>query len=162
MAASSPIAAFLCGPLRSPIFRPARGTIVVGRFDHFIRCAASSNSNSTFDRCPSSSELKKPFALATIFEATLKELWAGASAQHRTAARKVLLLLTRRVVFTIGDLLNKGTAVLTQSDDGHTEFDPVHDADSLETGSEERRNYSLFSMERTKCSVWRNARTLPA
>src|SRR6266699_1296262 len=75
VAASSPIAAFLCGPLRSPIFRPARGTIVVGRFDQFFRCAASLNSNSTFDRCPSSSELRKPFALATILEVTLKELW---------------------------------------------------------------------------------------
>src|SRR6266566_4483855 len=102
MAANSPIAAFLCGPLRSPIFRPARGTIVVGRFDHFIRWAASLNSNNTFDRCPSSSDLRKPFALATILEATLKELWAGASPQHRTTARKPLLLDPRRVVFTIG------------------------------------------------------------
>src|SRR6266566_6590610 len=106
MAASSPIAAFLCGPLRSPIFRPARGTIVVGRFDQFFRCAASLNSNSTFDRCPSSSELRKPFALATILEATLKELWASASPQHRTATRKLLLLILRTVIFTIGDLLN--------------------------------------------------------
>src|SRR6266480_5684611 len=117
MAASSPIAAFLCGTLRSPIFRPARGTIVTGRFDHFTRCAASLNSNSTFDRCPSSSELRKPFALATILEATLKELWAGASPQHRTAARKLLLLDPRRVVFTMGDLLNKGTAMLARWDD---------------------------------------------
>jgi hypothetical protein len=46
----------------------------VGRFDHFVRCAASSNANRTFDRCPSSSELRKPFALATIFEVTLNEL----------------------------------------------------------------------------------------
>src|SRR6266699_5429115 len=105
VAASSPIAAFLCGALRSPIFRPARGTIVVGRFDHFIRCAASLNSNSTFDRCPSSSELRKPFALATILEVTLKELWAGASPQHRTEARKLLLLDAKRAVFTMGDLL---------------------------------------------------------
>src|SRR6266446_2368544 len=108
MVPSSPIAAFRCGPFKSPIFRPARGTIVVGRFDHFIRCAASLNSNSTFDRCPSSSELRKPFALATILELTLKELWAGVSPQHRTAARKLFLLVPRRVVFTIGDLLNQG------------------------------------------------------
>src|SRR6266705_5060758 len=108
MAANSSIAAFLCGPLRSPIFRPARGTIVVGRFDQFFRCAASLNSNSTFDRCPSSSELRKPFALATILEATLKELWASASPQQRTAARKLLLLDAKS--FTISDLLNKGTA----------------------------------------------------
>src|SRR5438094_9565900 len=108
MAANSSIAAFLCGPLRSPIFRPARGTIVVGRFDQFFRCAASLNSNSTFDRCPSSRELRKPFALATILEGTLKELWAGASPQHRTAARKLLLLHPRRVVFAIGDLLEQG------------------------------------------------------
>src|SRR5437016_11639294 len=107
MAANSSIAAFLCGPLRSPIFRPARATIVVGRFDHFFRCSASLNSNSTFDRCPSSSELRKPFALPTILEATLKELWAGASPQHRTAARKLFLLDPNRVVLTIGDLLNK-------------------------------------------------------
>src|SRR6266705_5514577 len=118
MAANSSIAAFLCGSLRSPIFKPARGTIVTGRFDHFIRCAASLNSNSTFDRCPSSSELRKPFALATILEATLKELWAGASPQHRTAARKLLLPDLRRAVLTIGDLLNKGTAVLSRPDDG--------------------------------------------
>src|SRR5580765_783497 len=104
MAASSPIAAFLCGPLRSPIFRPARGTIVVGRFDQFFRCAASLNSNSTFDRCPSSSELRKPFAVATILEVTLKELWAGASPQQRTAARKLLLLDPKSAVFTISDL----------------------------------------------------------
>jgi hypothetical protein len=39
-------------------------------------------------------------------EATLKELWAGASPQHRTAARKLLLLDAKRL-FTIGDLLNK-------------------------------------------------------
>src|SRR5437879_4696215 len=97
MAASSSIAAFLCGPLRSPIFRPARATIVVGKFDHFFRCSASLNSNSTFDRCPSSSELRKPFALPTILEATLKELWAGANPQHRTAARKHLLLDAKRV-----------------------------------------------------------------
>src|SRR5271170_2022456 len=86
--------------------------MVVGRFDHFIRCAASLNSNSTFDRCPSSSELRKPFALATILEVTLKELWAGASPQHRTAARKLALLDPKldqkRVGFTISDLLNKG------------------------------------------------------
>src|SRR5437660_7482004 len=107
MAASSPIAAFLCGPLRLPIFRPARGTIVVGRFDHFILCAASLNSNSTFDRCPSSSELRNPFALATILEPTLKELWADASPQHRTAARKLFLLDPNRVVLTMSDLLNK-------------------------------------------------------
>src|SRR5437879_13348550 len=122
MSASSSIAAFLCGPLRSPIFRPARGTIVTGRFDHFIRCTASLNSNSTFDRCPSSSELRKPFALATILEATLKEVWAGASAQHRMAARKLLLLDVRKVVFTMADLLNKGTAMLHRPDDGHTEI----------------------------------------
>jgi hypothetical protein len=29
-----------------------------------MRCAASSNSNSTFDLCPSSSKLRKPFALS--------------------------------------------------------------------------------------------------
>src|ERR1700720_3556941 len=115
MEANSPIAAFLCGPLRSPILRPARGTIVTGRFDHFIRCAASLNSNSTFDRCPSSSELRKPFALTTILEVTLKELWAGASPQHRTAARKLILLDPSRVVLTIGDLLNKDTAVLSRN-----------------------------------------------
>jgi len=120
VAASSSITAFLCGSLRSPIFRPARGTIVVGRFDHLIRWAASLNSNSTFDRCPSSSELRKPFALATILEATLKELWADASPQHRTAARKLLLLGPRRVVFTIGDLLNKGKAMLSRPDDGES------------------------------------------
>src|SRR5438034_11392599 len=105
MAASSSIAAFLCGPLRSPIFRPARGTIVVGRFDHFLRCAALLKSNSTFDRCPSSSELRKPLALATILGPTLKG-WAGAGPQHNRAARKVALLVSRSV-FTIGDLLNK-------------------------------------------------------
>src|SRR6266853_1091556 len=116
--ASRSIAAFLCGALRSPIFRPARGTIVVGRFDHFIRCAASLNPNSTFDRCPSSSELRKLFALATILEVTLKELWAGASPQHRRAARKLLLLDPKTVVFTMGDLLNKGIAMLSRSDDG--------------------------------------------
>src|SRR5205085_2200695 len=103
---SRSIAAFLCGALRSPIFRPARGTMVVGRFDHFVRCAASLKSNSTFDRCPSSRELRKPFALDTILEATLKEVCAGASPQHRTAARKLLLVVPRRVVFTIGDLLS--------------------------------------------------------
>src|SRR5438094_2166046 len=108
MAANSSIAAFLCGPLRSPIFRPARATIVVGRFDHFFRCAASLNSNSTFERCPSSSELRKPFALATILEATLKELWACASPQHRMAASKLRVLIPRPVVFTMGDLLDKG------------------------------------------------------
>jgi hypothetical protein len=106
------MAVFLCGPPRSPVFYPTRGTIVVSKFDHFIRCAASLNSNSTFDRCPSSSELRKPFALATILELTLKELWADASPQHRTAARKLLVFVRRRVVFNIGDLLNKGTAVL--------------------------------------------------
>src|SRR5580698_7232816 len=111
------MAAFLCRALRSPIFSPARGTIVVGRFDHFIRCAASLNSNSTFDRCPSSSELRKAFALATILEATLKELCAGASPQHRTAARTLFLLSLRRVVLTIGDLPNKGTAMLSRQDD---------------------------------------------
>src|SRR5882762_7574020 len=91
VAASSPIAAFLWASVRSPIFRPARGTIVVGRFDHLTRCAASLKSNSTFERCPSSSELRKPFALATIVEATLEELWACASAQARTAIRKLML-----------------------------------------------------------------------
>src|SRR5262245_49268433 len=102
MAASSSIAAFLCGPLRSPIFRPARGTIVTGRFDHFFRCASSLNSNSTFDRWLSSSELRKLFALPTILEAMLEELWAGANPQHRTATRKLLhLLVARKVVFTI-------------------------------------------------------------
>src|SRR5690242_2874842 len=118
------MAAFRCCPLRSPIFRPARGTIVVGRFDQFFRCAASLKSNSTFDRCPSSSELRKPFALATILEATLKEVWAGASPQHRTAARKLLLLFPKRVVFTISDLLNKGTAMLHQMT-AHPEVDRI-------------------------------------
>src|SRR5437879_6237390 len=89
--------------------------MVVGRFDHFTRCAASLNSNTTFDRCPSSSELRKPFALATILDATIEEVWAGASPQHRTAARKLLLVVPRRVVFDIGDLLNKGTAALSRS-----------------------------------------------
>src|SRR2546423_3973307 len=115
MAASSSIAAFLCGPLRSPIFRPARATIVVGRFDQFFRCAASSNSNSTFDRCPSSSELRKLFALDTILGATLKEVCAGASPQHRTTARRLPLLVQRNVVFDIADLLNKSTAALYRS-----------------------------------------------
>jgi hypothetical protein len=92
--------------------------MVVGRFDHFFRCAASLNSNSTFDRCPSSSELRKPFALATILEARLKELWAGANPQHRTAARKLLLLDPGKVVFPIDDLLNKGIAILSRPDDG--------------------------------------------
>jgi hypothetical protein len=73
------------------------------------------NSNSTFDRCPSSSELRKPFALATIVDATLKELWAGAIPQHRTAARKLPVLVPRRIVFGMGDLLNKSTAVLSRS-----------------------------------------------
>jgi hypothetical protein len=41
-------------------------------------------------------------------EATLKELWAVASPQHRTAARKLLALNPEKVVFTMGDLLNKG------------------------------------------------------
>jgi hypothetical protein len=49
---------------------------------------------------------------------TLKELWAGASPQHRTAARKLLLLDRSRVVFTIGDLLNKPTATLSRPGDG--------------------------------------------
>jgi len=40
-------------------------------------------------------------------EVTLKELWADASPQHRTAARKLLLLDPSRVVLTIGDLLKK-------------------------------------------------------
>src|SRR5271155_5366584 len=80
--------------------------MVVGRFDHFIRCAASLNSNSTFDRCPSSSEPRKPFALATILEVTLKELWAGASPQHRMAAKKLLLLVPRTVIFTIRDAIS--------------------------------------------------------
>jgi len=50
----------------------------------------------------------------------LEELCAGANPQHRTATRKLLLLLVaRRVVFTIGDLLNKSTAVLSRPDEGH-------------------------------------------
>jgi hypothetical protein len=73
----------------------------VGRFDHFTRCAASLNSNSTFDRCPSSSVLRKPFALATILEATLEELCAGASPQPRTIARRLIVFDLREVVLTI-------------------------------------------------------------
>src|SRR5579864_3514320 len=106
MAASRSIAAFLCGALRSPIFKPARGTIVVGRFDHFIRCAASLKSNITFDRCPSSSELRKLFALVTILEATLEEFWPCATPQHSTAAKKPILLDRGKVAFTMGDLLH--------------------------------------------------------
>jgi hypothetical protein len=54
----------------------------------------------------------------------IEELWAGANPQHRTATRKLLLLLVaRRVVFTIGDLLNKGTAVLSRPDEGPSELE---------------------------------------
>jgi hypothetical protein len=50
-------------------------------------------------------------------EATLKELWAVASPQHRRTARKLPLLI-RKVALTIGDLLNKGTALMSRPDDG--------------------------------------------
>src|SRR5206468_1698123 len=103
--------------LRSPIFRPARGTMVVGRLDHFTRCAASLKSNSTLERCPSSSELRKPFALSTILEATFEEVWAAASPQHRTAARKLHLRVLRKVVLSMGGLLYSGTEVLSRADD---------------------------------------------
>jgi hypothetical protein len=46
---------------------------------------------------------------------TLKEVCAGASPQHRTAARKLPRLDPRKVVFAMGDLPNKGTAMLSRS-----------------------------------------------
>jgi hypothetical protein len=59
-------------------------------------------------------------------EATLKELWAGASPQHRTATRKLLLLDPKRAVFAIGDLLSNCTSMLYRPDEGALgRLDPI-------------------------------------
>jgi hypothetical protein len=58
----------------------------------------------------------------------LTELWAGASPQHRMAARKPLFLDPRRVVLTIGALLNKGTVMLSRQDDHRRHWPHVRTA----------------------------------